>query len=89
MLRRIIVGSEFAKTNLSSTKLSGGTFISPEELSNPESQYYFPKLTDTALFIFGTETWQPIKELADLFFARHSEEEIKANKSLVADAPYT
>ena len=30
-----------------------------------------------------------IKELADLFFARHSEEEIKANKSFVADAPYT
>ena len=30
-----------------------------------------------------------IQDLSALFFAKHSEEEIKANKSFVADAPYT
>lgn len=30
-----------------------------------------------------------IKEVSDLFFLKHSEEEIKASKSFVADAPYT
>ena len=39
--------------------------------------------------LIDTNTVITIKELADLFFARHSEEEIKANKSFVADAPYT
>ena len=68
MLRRIIVDSEFARSLLSSTKLSEGTFVSPERFSDPESQYYFPNLRDTAIFIFGTETWQPIKELADSGF---------------------
>ena len=39
--------------------------------------------------LIDTNTVITIKELADLFFARPSEEEIKANKSFVADAPYT
>ena len=30
-----------------------------------------------------------IRELSDLFFLKHSEEEIKASRSFVADAPYT
>lgn len=30
-----------------------------------------------------------IKDLSDLFFSKHNEEEIKENKSFVADAPYT